>query len=147
MTIVEVTVAVAILAAFGVGAIEALLSLNRGAASTRVMTAAREVVERNMEAAMTVPFTAASVPPVLALTSGTGWDENSDVALGSVNIPLVVARDGTALVSGTLKRTVELTSTATFHPDTRRITFALSYSVNGRSKPDYSLTSIRSPDE
>ncbi len=146
-TIVEIVISVALLAAFAVGSIEALLTLNRNASSTRIISCAREVVQRNMEAAMTVPFSSSSIPPILNVTTGTGWNETNDVVLGTAAIPLIVARDGTVFSTGTLKRTVALATTAGFHPDTRRVTFTLSYFVNGRPKPDYTLTSMRSPDK
>ncbi|MEO7931853.1 MAG: prepilin-type N-terminal cleavage/methylation domain-containing protein [Chthoniobacterales bacterium] len=145
-TIIEVAVAVTLLALFGMAGIDALLTLNRDAGSLRVMSAAREVVQRNMEMAMTVPFDSSNIPAILAVNTGTGWNETSDVSLGSAPIALITARDGTVLVTGTLKRTVALFSGSTYNANTRRITFTLDYSINGKSKPSYTLTSIRSPD-
>src|SRR5438067_430823 len=62
ITIVEVAMAAALLALFAAGGVQTLLMLNRKAVSARVMTNAREVVQRNIDTAMTAPFTTGSVP-------------------------------------------------------------------------------------
>lgn len=144
VTLVETIVATSIFCLYAVGATQALLALNRHAASTRILTTAKEVVERNMEAAVGAPLTSDTTPAILAVTGSSGvlWDDSG----GTNVIPLVPSRDGlTTMVSGTLRRTVALWNT-TDNPLTRRITFRIDYRYNNRPM-SYQLSTILSPDK
>ncbi len=143
MTLVEVSIAVALLGLVSAAAIATLMSLNKNAASTRVMTSVKEIVQRNMEAAVGTPFTASSVPAILALTSSSGaiWDDDGG---GDNKETIYTSRDGSAKITGTLIRTVAAESNA-LGADIRRITFHLDYSLFGRPQA-YEMTTIRSMD-
>jgi hypothetical protein len=143
--LMEAMVAVAILGLVAVGATHALLTANRLAASSRVWTSARAVVQRNLDTALTITFTQTSVPPILAFTSGAGevWDDDG----GSDNTVQIAVQDGPGLVvaSGVLTRTV----TAVANPDNadiRRVTFRLDYQYRGRPV-SLAMSTMRSVDD
>ena len=69
MTIVEIAIAVALLGLIAAAAIAALTVLNKNAASARLMSNAREIVQRNIEAAIGSPFTSSTEPDILKTTS------------------------------------------------------------------------------
>lgn len=147
-TLVETSIAIALLGLIAATAIATLVILNKNAASTRVMTGAREIVQRNIESAVGSAFTTNSLPPngILNLTGTNGavWDEN-----GGTN-PVVIStnRDGTFTVTGTLTRTVvaEPSAVAAPTPDIRRVTFHLDYSLFGRAM-SYEMITIRAVDK
>lgn len=144
MTIVEIAIGVALLGLIAAAAIAALTVLNKNAASTRVMSNAREIVQRNIEAAMGSPFTSSTEPAILKTTgaSGTAWDD----AGGNGQVTIYSSRDGTAIpVKGTLTRTVT-TETNTPGADIRRVKFSLAYSLFGRPMT-YEMTTIRAMDK
>src|SRR6185369_7820744 len=70
--LVEVLVAAGILALVLMSSITGLLSANRQAAAYRALTAARVVVERNIENTLAVSFDSANTPAILQLTSASG---------------------------------------------------------------------------
>ena len=107
------------------------------------MTNAKEIVQRNIEKAVGVPFTTASTPAILATTSSGGapWDE----AGGSGPVTVYASRDGTGpTVQGTLTRTVTAEAN-TPGADIRRVKFRLSYTLFGRPM-GYELTTLRAVD-
>lgn len=126
----------------GAASVEALVLTNHRAAAMRTVNNARAIVQRNIDTALGVPFSADDpVPAILAIGTGP-YDDDGD---GVLPVPVVVARNGTSsVVSGTLTRTV----TAEANPagaDIRRVTFQLSYTY--RSKPySVSMTTLRSTD-
>ena len=63
MSLVEVSIAVALLGLVAAAALASLMALNKNAVSTRVMTGAREVVQRNIEAAIGAPFNSTTNRP------------------------------------------------------------------------------------
>ncbi len=137
-----------IITLYATEAIPALMTMNRNATSNRLITAAKEVVNRNIEAADAVPFTSSSVPAILAVTSGTV--ACGDYAYTSLTnpMPLVTATNGSAIISGTLSRCVTLwnASDSTDNPNTRRITFTFNYKFVNRTF-SYSATTLRAPDQ
>jgi hypothetical protein len=144
MTIVEIAIGAALLALVATGAFASLIVLNRNAVKTRIMTNAKEIVQRNIETAVGLPFTAASIPPILATTSTSGavWDDDG----GGDNLETIyVSRDGTQKMTGTLLRTVQSEPNAV-NADLRRVTFHLDYSIFGKSA-SYEMTTIRAPDK
>jgi hypothetical protein len=108
------------------------------------MTNAREIVQRNIETAVGVPFSTANVPSILAITSASGstWDEG---VAGNNPVTLYASRDGTMKVTGTLLRIVTAEPN-TLSADIRRVTFRLSYVIYGRNL-SYELTTIRAKDQ
>ncbi len=144
LTLVEVTVSVALLGLVCATALGTLTILNKNAVSTRLMTNAREVVQRNIETAIAVPFTSANVPAILAITpsSGVAWDEG---IAGNNPVTIYTSRDGTMKMTGTLLRIVTAEPNAV-SGDIRRVTFRLNYTLYGRNL-SYQLTTIRANDQ
>ena len=108
------------------------------------MTNVREIVQRNIETAVAVPFTSANVPAILALTSASGvaWDEG---IAGNNPVTIYTSRDGTMKMTGTLLRIVAAEPNAV-SGDIRRVTFRLNYTLYGRNL-SYQLTTIRGNDQ
>lgn len=144
MTLVEIAIGVALLGLVATTALATLMVLNKNAVSTRLMANAKEIVQRNIETAVGVPFTtSASPPPILVPTvsDGVPWDEAGGV--GPVTI--YTSRDGTPVVQGTLTRTVTAEAN-TPNADIRRVKFRLSYTLFGRQM-GYELTTLRAVDQ
>ena len=148
MTLVETSIATALLGLVAATAIATLVILNKNAASTRVMTGAREIVQRNIETAVGSAFTTNSLPTngILNLTAANGavWDENG----GTNPVTISSNRDGTPTVTGTLTRTVvaEPSAIAAPTPDIRRVTFHLDYSLFGHAT-SYEIITLRAVDK
>lgn len=144
MTIVEIAIAMALLGLIAAAAIAALTVLNKNATSTRVMSNAREIVQRNIEAAIGSPFTSSTEPDILKTTgaSGSPWDENG----GSNQVTVYSSRDGTGpIVQGALTRTVTVEAN-TPSADIRRVKFRLAYTLFSRPM-SYEMTTIRAMDK
>lgn len=134
--------AMAIVMIAGLASVEALIMTNRKAAAMRTVTNARAIVQRNIDAALGVPFAAGDpAPAILAIGSGQ-YDDDGD---GSFVVPVVVTRNGTSVVvGGTLTRTVTAEANPT-SSDIRRVTFQLTYTY--RSRPyTVAMTTLRSTD-
>jgi prepilin-type N-terminal cleavage/methylation domain-containing protein len=148
VTLVEIIIAIALLGLVATTAIATLMILNKNAVSTRVMSSAREIVQRNIEAAVGPAFAPGSPPAngILNLTTASGavWDENG----GSNPVTIYTSRDGTPTITGTLTRTVlaEPSAVPAPTPDIRRVKFHLDYSLFGRAM-SYEMTTIRSVDK
>ena len=69
IALVEVVVALGLLTLMVVSSTQALVQANRQSAGMRTMTAARAIVQRNIDTALTVGWNFAFEPPILALTS------------------------------------------------------------------------------
>jgi hypothetical protein len=144
LTLVEVAVSVALLGLVFATVLGTLIILNRNAASTRLMTNVREIVQRNIEAAVGVPFTTTNVPSILAITtsSGVAWDEG---IAGNNPVSIYTSRDATTSITGTLLRIVTAEPNS-LSADIRRVTFRLSYTFYGRNL-SYELATIRAKDQ
>ena len=144
MTIVEIAIGVAILGIVAAGALASFIALNKNAVRTRIMTNAKEVVQRNIETAMGLPFTTASTPTILATTgtSGAVWDDDGG---GDNLITIYTSRDGTQKITGTLTRIVTAEPNSA-GADVRRVTFHLDYSIFG-VPANYEITTIRAIDK
>ena len=143
MTIVEITIGAGLLALVATGALASLIVLNRNAVRTRIMTNAKEIVQRNIETAVGLPFSSTEEPAILATTSTSGavWDDDG----GGDNLETIyVSRDGKLTMTGTLLRTVRPEPNAP-NADVRRVTFRLDYSLLGKAA-SYTMTTIRAPD-
>lgn len=142
-TIVEVVVATAVLMLVSAGGMAALLSINRNAASTRLFTSARAVVQRNIDTALAVPFTSSIQPALLATTSGAVvYDDDGG---GDNVIDLMTASDGaTVPVRGILYRDVSVLSDAS-GAELRRVTLRLDYTYLRRNF-SYQMSTVRARD-
>ena len=144
MTIVEIAMGMAILGIVAAGALASFITLNKNAVRTRIMTNAKEVVQRNIENAVGLPFTTSSTPAILATTASSGalWDDEGD---GDNLITIYTSRDGTQKVTGTLLRIVRPEPNSA-SADVRRVTFHLDYSIFG-IPASYEMTTLRAPDK
>ena len=144
LTLVEIAVSVALLGLVFATVLGTLIILNRNAASTRLMTNVREIVQRNIEAAVGVPFTASNVPSILAITASNGeaWDEGIS---GNNPVSIYTSRDATTKITGTLLRIVTAEPNS-LTADIRRVTFRLNYTFYGRNL-SYELATIRAKDQ
>ena len=141
--LIEAVVAAAALALVIVGASQALLIANRIASASRILTAARSVVQRNIDTATTT-FTQASTPTILAYpANAVVWDDDG----GADNIVQIQLQDNnTAVVaSGVLRRTVTALANAD-NAVVLQVTFTLTYTYRGRTDI-VSMTTIRARDD
>jgi prepilin-type N-terminal cleavage/methylation domain-containing protein len=143
VTIIEMAVAAALLALIAAAALGTLAILNKNAVSARILTTITEILQRNIEAAVGSPFTSSNIPPILAITpsSGSVWDDDGH---GDNLVTIYTSRDGTAKMTGTLRRIVQNEPNAV-NADVRRVTFHLDYSLYGRSLSS-EMTTIRATD-
>jgi type II secretory pathway pseudopilin PulG len=143
-TLVQVMVAAAIIVMVGLGSVQALMLMNRKAATMRLMNNARAVVQRNIDTAMGVPFTSTSTPAILATTTSSGSVYDDDAG-GDNLVNIALLRAGTsAWIKGTLTRTVVAESNAD-NADIRRVTFSLSYTYRGKVY-SFAMTTLRTQD-
>jgi hypothetical protein len=128
------------------GAIGGLLVANRHAAANRALTAARLVVERNIEQALSVSYDLANIPPILAVTGSGGvvWDDDGG-GDGKVTILAQNASGPTAHLKGTLRRTVSVEPTPN-NAGVRRVTFRLDFTYLGRPLTA-EMTTLRAVDD
>jgi hypothetical protein len=145
IAIVQALTAMALVVIAGMASVQALVLTNQKAATMRTVNNARAIVQRNIDTALGVPFSAsATVPPILATTVSTGvlHDEDGD---GNTNVNVVVGRNGTdKVVEGTLTRIVTAEPNSA-GADIRRITFRVNYTY--RSRPySFSMTTLRTTD-
>jgi hypothetical protein len=144
--IVELLIAMGILALVLMSSMAGLLNANRQAAVHRTLTAARQIVMRNIEMSLAVGYGSSEVPSILATTvaSGVVYDDDGG-GDNKVNI-LVQNNAGTnVLLQGVLRRTV----VAEVNPQSAtilRVTFSLTYNFRGR---DYTtaMTTLRAIDD
>ncbi len=141
LTIVEIAIAVAVIGILAASAFTTLATLNKSASSTRLMTNAAEIVQRNIEAAQGAPFNSANIPLILGFATSANWDDDGG---GDNQVTIYATRNGTAQVKGTLLRTVTAEPNAA-GADIRRITFRLNYTISGRNL-SYEMTTLRAKD-
>ncbi len=144
--IVEMLVAMGIIALVLMSSITGLLGANRQAAAYRALTAARMVVERNIENALSVSCDTNNVPPILATTrvSGSTYDDDGG-GDNKVNLLIQNSSGTNIILKGTLTRIVTMESNPQNAP-IRRITFRLVFNFRGR---DYTtaMTTFRAIDD
>lgn len=127
---------------------QAFLASNRIAATNRVLTAARTIVQRNLDTAMSLRFDSTNQPAVLAITASTGQTYDDDGSGDNqVNILVEKASSGTqtVLVKGTLTRIV-VAEPNPLNADIRRITFRLAYTFQRRNFT-VDMTALRAIDD
>jgi hypothetical protein len=144
IALIQVIMAMGIIAVCGAAGIRALIEINRKAAAMRTMNQARAIVQRNVDSALGVPFNKTLCPAILAITSASGVVYDDDGNTDNLE-NIVVGRSGAgAVVRGTLTRIV----TAEANPDNadiRRITFRLTYSYRLKTY-NFEMTTIRAMD-
>ena len=136
MALVEIIVAMSLLTLVVVSSTQAFIQANRESAIMRLMTAARGILQRNIDTALTVGWTSSLEPPILALTPPTGtlYDDDAPPQSSTDNVvQIAVMEDGTtSTVPGSLFRTVVNEP----NPDgatIRKITFRLDYTYLSHS--------------
>lgn len=148
ISLVEVMIALGLLAMTIVGSVQALLVSNRLAASNRIMTAARAIVQRNIDMALTLRFDANTAPPILGITSTSGatYEDEQD---GDGTVTILTQKNAAGnlvpLVKGTLRRKVTAISN-TLGTDIRRVEFRLTYVFQGRNYA-VEMATVRSIDD
>jgi type II secretory pathway pseudopilin PulG len=144
--IVEMVVAMGIMALVLMSSITGLLSANRQAAAHRALTAARMIVERNIESALAVTYDASTTPAILATTSAAGAVYDDDGGGDNLVNILVQNTAGTnILLKGTLTRIVTMEANSQNAP-IRRITFRLAFNYRGRNYTT-EMTTLRAIDD
>jgi hypothetical protein len=140
--LVQALIASGIIVIGGLASVQALVMTNNKAASMRTLNNARSIVQRNIDAAMSVPFSASVQPAILGFTAAVPYDETGGAAT-TVNI--VTSRDGVgSVVRGTLWRSVTAEPNAD-GADIRRIKFRVDYTYRLR-KYSFEMTTLRAPD-
>lgn len=139
-SVAELVVATALITLIAVGAMHSFLVSNRIAAANRVMTAARTIVQRNLDNALSLRWdtsenpdgTPAGIPDVLTITPAQGTIYDDDGVADS-KVAILVENNGSPviLLYGTLKRIVTKVDNPQ-NADIRRITFQLSYRFQNR---------------
>lgn len=144
IALVQVIMAMGVIALCGASGLRALIEVNRKAAAMRTINQARAIVQRSIDSALGVPFNKDLCPPILAITVAGGVIYDDDGNADSLE-NIVVGRSGAgAVVRGTLYRIV----TAEPNPDNtdiRRVTFTLTYTYRLKSYT-YAMTTIRAMD-
>jgi hypothetical protein len=126
---------------------QTFLVSNRNAATNRVLTAARTIVQRNLDTAMSLRFDADNIPAVLVPT-GSGGAVTDDDGGGDNQVNILIQKTATTtttLVKGTLTRIV-LAETNPQSADIRRVTFRLNY-VFQRRNFTVEMTALRAIDD
>ncbi|MCX6966221.1 MAG: type II secretion system protein [Verrucomicrobia bacterium] len=133
-TLIEIIFGVAFSAFLGAVIITSLMNSQRFAARARLLTNARAIVQRNIDAASGVAFSASAPPPILAITASGGEICDDDGGTGTPVENIQVLRSGTnVLVSGTLRRIVTAEpvivtgTTSDASVVVRRVTFQIDY--------------------
>lgn len=136
--LVEAMVATSLLTLVVVVSTQAMLQTNRQAAAMRTMAAARAIVQRNIDTALTVAWDSTVEPPILALTPGTVYDDDGSPGnplLSDGTVQIATAQDdatATGPVTGIITRTVSDVSTANPIATLRQITIRLDYTFGTR---------------
>lgn len=126
---------------------QAFLTSNRIAATNRVLTAARAIVQRNLDMAMTQRFDSATPTPAILNIGSNQIVDDDGGGDNQVNILVEKKSGGTevVLVKGTLRRTV----TAQANPQNatiRRVTLTLTYTFQRRNF-SVEMTGLRAIDD
>lgn len=143
----EAIMAMGLIMLIALSTTQTFLVSNRIAATNRVLTAARTIVQRNLDTAMSLRFDGDNVPSVLTITPSTGTVTDDDG--GSDNqVNILIQKTGstqTTLVKGTLTRIV-LAEPNPQGADIRRVTFRLTYPFQRRNFA-VEMTALRAIDD
>lgn len=146
--LLEAIMAMGLILLIATSVTQTFLVSNRVAATNRVLTAARTIVQRNLDTALSLRFDSTNVPPVLAITPSAGQIYDDDGG-GDNQVNILIQKTGatqTTLVKGTLTRIVIAEPNPPQNADIRRITFRLTYAFQRR---DFTIdmTSMRAIDD
>jgi hypothetical protein len=144
--LLEAIMAMGLIMLIALSTTQTLLVSNRNAATNRVLTAARTIVQRNLDTAMSLRFDGSTVPSVLALTGSTVVDDDGG---GDNQVNILVQKTGatqTVLVKGTLTEIVTAEPNPPQNADIRRITFRLAYTFQRRNFT-VEMTAMRAIDD
>lgn len=153
-TLLEIVFAMLVAVFLGLALINSLTVSYDFATRARLLTNARAIVQRNIDAATGVVFSGtsstATIPDILSLTTGTVCDDDGGTGAPLENIQLM--RSGSnVLVTGTLRRYVSTEPVTVSGTTTnnsvvvRRITFQVDYDYRNRHYT-HSETTLRSAD-
>ena len=143
-TVIQAVVAMGIVAIAGASGMMGLVQMNNKAAAMRTLNNARAVVQRNIDTALGVPFSATQQPAILAITSATGSVYDDDLG-GDNLVTIVTPRTAAGMtLKGTLTRIVTAQANGD-GADIRRITFRINYRVKGRPYT-FAMTTLRGSD-
>jgi hypothetical protein len=139
-------VAMGVLALAVSSAVITLLSANQQAAAYRALTAARCIVERNIERALSANYNSTSTPAILEQTSSHGVVYDDDGGGDNlVNILAQTANGANLQLKGELRRIVSVEPNAQNAP-IRRVTFRVGFTFRGRPY-NTQMTTLRSIDD
>ena len=143
-TVIQAVVAMGIVSVAGAAGMMALVQLNNKAASMRTLNNARAVVQRNIDTALGVPFSASLQPAILAITPAAGSVYDDDG--GGDNLVTIITPKTAAGITlkGTLTRIVTAQANSD-GADIRRVTFRINYTVKNRAYT-FSMTTLRGSD-
>ncbi len=148
IALLEVMVSMGLVMLISVTATSSILTINRISARNRVLTAARAVVQRNIDNTLSLTWDSSVEPAVLGITaaSGVAYDDDAGGTTGMVN--LMIQKNGNSqviLLQGNLMRIVTAVTNSE-GADIRRITFRLTYNYQ---KVDYvvEMTTMRTIDD
>lgn len=131
----EALIAVCLLVLTIVASTQAMLQTNRRAAAMRAMAAARGIVQRTIDTALTVAWTSTSEPTILQITNGL-QDYDDDGPLGDSppnNVAILTQQTDSSAAGpllGRLRRSV--TDVSTGGAQLRQITVQLDYTYGSR---------------
>jgi len=132
----------------GAAIITALIHSQRYATSARLLTNARAIVHRNIDASSGVAFTNSSIPTLLGTTVTTGvvCDDDGVTTAGTPVENIQLSQNGTATITGTLTRIVRPQSVSESAGATvLRITYQIDYDYLSKHCT-YAETTLRSVD-
>lgn len=152
-TLMEIVFAMLVCVLMGIAILNSLIVSYRFAARARLLTNARAIVQRNVDAAAGVAFTGTASPPtILALTTGSGVVCDDDGGTGAPVESIQLLRSGSNVtVSGTLRRIVTTEpvvvsgTTVNGNAVVRRVTFQVDYDYLNRHYT-HSETTLRAAD-
>ena len=148
ISLLEVCFAVALTLLLGGALITSLLQSQRYAASARLMTNARAIVHRNIDASTGIVFTS-STPTILVSTgtSGLVCEDDGVTTAGTMVENIQISQSGTTTVTGTLTRfvTPQSTTTDSASATVLRVKYQIDYTFLSRPR-SYSETTLRAID-
>lgn len=153
IALVEILVALVLLTVMVVSSTQALVQTNRNSAAMRVSTAARGIVQRNIDTALTVGWSSNSPEPaILTVTTGNPggtqlYDDDAPPASNTdMVVQIAVMQDGvTSTVPGVLRRKVDVIGNAE-NAQIRQVTFILTYQYLSRNH-SVQMVTVRAIDD
>lgn len=153
VAMMEVVMAMALILVVAVSVTQLFMVATKMAASNRVLTAARIVVQRNLDNALSVRWDENTTPTILQTTLDTGavYDDDGDNlnGEGTNKIALLISKTASntsyAMIPATMIRTVQ-TVTNTQGATILRIKFTLTYTYQKRTQV-VEMTTMRAIDD